>query len=199
MSNEEKWYVLQTRTGHEDKIREICDIRLEKRGVSRIFVPKIELKKKYRGQWQMIKRPMYPGYIFLSVFDERNADGTGKEEGGSEASGAVMGSKALDSLFLELKKIPYLTRILNADGIAVPVSEEDKKRVESFIGEGETAELSVGIIEGDEVKIFEGSLKDHEALIKKIDRHKRTALVETEFMGEKRLIEVGLEIILKNK
>ena len=88
MSNEEKWYVLQTRTGHEDKIREICDIRLEKKGVSRIFVPKIELKKKYRGQWQMIKRPMYPGYIFLSVFDEKNADGTGKEEGGRETETA---------------------------------------------------------------------------------------------------------------
>lgn len=188
MNTEEKWYVIQTRTGNEDKVREICDIRLEKKYVDRIFVPQIELKKKYRGEWQKVKRPMYPGYIFFSVRDIES----------EETSSTVTGSRAVDDFYLELKKIPYLTKILGADRIAVPVSEEDKKRVESFIGEGETAELSVGVIEGDKVRIFEGALTDHEALIKRIDRHKRTALVETEFLGEKRLIEVGLEIILKS-
>ena len=187
----EKWYVIQTRAGIEDSVKGSCVSCLSESRIERIFVPKIELKRKYRGEWQKVEKPMYPGYIFLSIYVDD--DRTGYD------SSSVTGSDIIDRLFLELKKIPYLTKILGADGIAIPLTEEDKKRIKRFIGEGDTAELSVGIIEGDRVKIFEGSLVGQEAIIKKIDRHKRTAKVEVEFMGEKRLIEVGLEIITKNK
>ena len=70
--------------------------------------------------------------------------------------------------------------------------KETKKEIKSI-----WYELGFGVAGPIYKGLFEWIEK--EALIKKIDRHKRTALVETEFMGEKRLIEVGLEIILKNK
>lgn len=196
MDNREKWYVIQTRTGHEDQVCEVCSSRLEKRGIRKIFVPKIELKKKYHGEWQMVKRPMYPGYIFMSVSeDEAKAEDVDKY---SEIQYPITGQSSTDLLFLDLKKIPYLTKMLGTDRVVVALEESDVLRVKSFIGDGDVAELSIGIIEGDKVKIFEGPLKGKEALIKKINRHKRTAKIETEFLGEKRIIEVGLEIILKN-
>lgn len=198
---DEKWYVIQTRTGHEDQITEICYDRLDKRGINKIFVPKIELKKKYHGEWQMIKKPMYPGYIFIAV-DEKTEGEERKEDflklqtaqNGSNATGQT----STDLLFMDLKKIPYLTKIVGTERIAVALSEADVSRIRTFIGDGDVAGLSTGIIEGDKVQIFEGPLKGMEAQIKKIDRHKRMAKVETELLGEKRVIEVGLEIIMKN-
>ncbi len=198
---DEKWYVIQTRTGHEDQVREICDDRLDKRGVNKVFVPKIELKKKYHGEWQMVKKPMYPGYIFIAV-DEKTAGEERKEDflkiEKAQRGVNATGQTTTDLLFMDLKKIPHLTKIVGTGRIAVALDESDVNRIRTFIGDGDLAELSTGIIEGDKVQIFGGALKGKEALIKKIDRHKRIAKVETELLGEKRVIEVGLEIILKN-
>ena len=196
MDNREKWYVIQTRTGHEDQVCEACSSRLEKRGIRKIFVPKIELKKKYHGEWRIEKKPMYPGYIFMSVNEvEAKAENTDKYD---EIENPMTGQNSTDLLFLDLKKIPYLTKLLCTDRTVVALEESDVLRVKSFIGEGDVAELSIGVIEGDKVKIFEGPLKGQEGLITRIDRHRRTAKVETRFLGEKRVIEVGLEIVSKN-
>lgn len=196
MDNKEKWYVIQTRTGHEDQVCEVCSSRLEKRGIKKIFVPKIELKKKYHGEWQMVKTPMYPGYIFISVNEDEAKEENTRQY--NEIKNPVTGQNSTDLLFLDLRKIPYLTKILGTDRTVVALEESDVMRVKSFIGDGDVAELSIGVIEGDKVKIFEGPLKGQEGLITRIDRHRRTAKVETKFLGEKRIIEVGLEIILKN-
>ena len=190
------WYVIQTRAGAEDEVKEFCDERLDKRGINRIFVPKLELKKKYHGEWQMIKKPMYPGYLFVEV-DEAAAKEERKDDF-SKIEGNTTGQTITDLIFFDLKKVPRLTKLIGTGRIALPLEEEDVKRIRSFIGEGDVAELSLGMIEGDKVQIFEGALKGQEALIKKIDRHKRTAKVETSFMGDIRIIEVGLEIIHKN-
>ena len=56
---------------------------------------------------------------------------------------------------------------------------------------------SVGYIEGDIVKVNSGPLVGKESIIRKINRHKREAIIEIEFMGYMRQINVGLEIIIK--
>ena len=58
-------------------------------------------------------------------------------------------------------------------------------------------EHSIGFIEGNEVFVTEGPLMGFESKIVKIDRHKRKATIEVEFCGEKRLVNVSLEIISK--
>ena len=58
-------------------------------------------------------------------------------------------------------------------------------------------ESSSGIIIGDSVYIKEGPLKGYESIIRKIDRHKRKAIIELEFMGAVRQVAVALEIVEK--
>ena len=57
--------------------------------------------------------------------------------------------------------------------------------------------MSVGVIEKDKVKIQEGPLVGMEGLIKKIDRHKRQAVLEMEMFGRKVEMKVGVEIVEK--
>ena len=49
----------------------------------------------------------------------------------------------------------------------------------------------------DKVIITEGPLKGMEGMIKKIDRHRRTAAIEIEMFDRKVLMNVGLEIVEK--
>ncbi len=62
---------------------------------------------------------------------------------------------------------------------------------------GSLIELSRGIIKYGDVVITDGPLKGREALIQRIDRHKRTAEIEIPFAGGQKQITVGLEIYEK--
>jgi transcriptional antiterminator NusG len=55
--------------------------------------------------------------------------------------------------------------------------------------------LSTGEMIGNQIVILDGPLKNHEGMIKCIQRHKREATIEMVFMGVLREIRVGLEII----
>lgn len=59
---------------------------------------------------------------------------------------------------------------------------------------GSIIEISRGIIRNGAVVVSSGPLKGRESLIRRIDRHKRTAQIEIPFSGSRRQITVGLEI-----
>ena len=58
-------------------------------------------------------------------------------------------------------------------------------------------QMSKGYIEGTQVFVTDGPLKGQEGRIKKINRHKRIAIIETPFMGKTTTIHVPLEIVSK--
>ena len=51
----------------------------------------------------------------------------------------------------------------------------------------------------DRISITKGPLVHQTALVKKIDRHKRLAYVETTMFGRKLNLKVGLEIVRKHR
>ena len=59
-------------------------------------------------------------------------------------------------------------------------------------------EISRGVIRNGAPVITSGPLKGRERLIRRIDRHKRTAEIEIPFAGDKRRVTVGLEIYEKD-
>ena len=63
--------------------------------------------------------------------------------------------------------------------------------------DGNMIGMSKGIINKGNTIIISGPLKGRERLIRKIDRHKRTARIEIPFTGESILVTVGLEIYEK--
>ena len=63
--------------------------------------------------------------------------------------------------------------------------------------EGNLIGMSKGIIREGKTVITSGPLKGREYLIRRIDRHKRTAEIEVPFAGENTRVTVGLEIYEK--
>ena len=60
--------------------------------------------------------------------------------------------------------------------------------------EGNIVGISRGIIQNGRPVVTSGPLKKREAMIRRIDRHKRTAKIEIPFVGGRKQVTVGLEI-----
>lgn len=71
------WYVVQVNTGREDvmraEIERVCaerDAQLPREdrvGLSECFSPKFRGRRKWKGDWQDVKRPLLPGYVIAAV------------------------------------------------------------------------------------------------------------------------------------
>ena len=56
------WYVVATKAREEETAR----INLERQGYS-IFLPKLSLKKRRKGHWQVVTESLFPGYLFVAL------------------------------------------------------------------------------------------------------------------------------------
>lgn len=165
------WYVIQTETGNEGLAKLLIERIVPPELIEECRIVLYETKRKYLGAWHIEKKKMFPGYIFLRTGD-------------------------IDSVFFALKKVPRFTKLLRPDQKMQPLYENEAEILEHFLAEGSTVEMSVGVKEGQKVRVIRGCLMGMESRIVKVDRHKRKALIEIEMFGEKRNIEVGLEIIV---
>ena len=167
------WYVIQVKSGNEDKIAQACRLSIPKEILIESFVPKYRLQKKFKGKWHLIEDVLFKGYVFLI-------------------------SDHIQDLFYQLSNIHELTKLLGNDGNEIyPMTTQDVILLEKFMKEDYILDMSIGYIEGENVYISEGPLKGYEGLITKIDRHKRIAYLDISFMGQQLTTKVGLEIISK--
>ncbi|MCC8028792.1 MAG: antiterminator LoaP [Lachnospiraceae bacterium] len=166
------YYVVQVHTGDEERCMQECCLRIDKEILRECFIPHYEEKRKINGTWMTQERVLFPGYVFLDTED-------------------------IDALYLQLKAVPRMTRLLGVGERIVPLSEEEEAFLMRFGGEAHLVEMSEGIIERSQVRILSGPLMGMEGLIRKIDRHKRKAWLEVELFGRTQRIEVGLEVPMK--
>lgn len=179
------WYVMQVISGKERKtvmmMKQIlsCDV------LENCFIPIRRLKKKYKGKWQEITEKLFPGYVFL-----------------------ISGQPQL--LYDELEKIPTLTKLLGScEEYFTPLSKSDIHFLQNTLeekninlkeyqeqSETPTVELSKVVVKDNrQIQILSGPLTNLEGQIKKVNLHKRIAIVETEFMGSRSMIHLGIEIV----
>ena len=184
MNEEEKekesaWYVMQVATGREQQTIRLMEAVLEEGILKRCFVPMRKRTRKCQGKITNITERLFPGYVFLIT------------------------EKPL-TLYLELKGIPTLMKLLgNCEELYTPLSEKDIRLLQQLKDwektpekEAPAVELSrIAVEEGKQITIMSGPLKNLEGLIKKVDLHKRIAVVEVEFMGQKSQIHLGIEMV----
>ena len=166
------WYVVQVRTGTEESIKVQCERTVPDSILERCFIPYYEQRRHLQGSWTTIRRILFPGYVFVITED-------------------------VEILCHQLKHVLGMTRILGLGEEIVPLSDEEVNFMEKLGGEEQMVEMSEGIIEGGQVRIYQGPLQGMEGCIKKIDRHKRKAWLEIEMFGRIQMVQVGLEIVEK--
>jgi transcriptional antiterminator NusG len=187
------WLVMQVVSGREGHTVLLMERLLSGGVLEKCFVPMRRMKKKYQGSWKEITEKLFPGYVFLI-------------------------SKQPQLLYDELKRIPALTKLLGScEEYFTPLSEDDVRLLRGLqdmqdpekepnrdwirCNQQETPAVGLSRVvvgEKNQIKIISGPLKNLEGRIKKINLHKRIAVVETEFMGNQSLIHLGIEIADKS-
>lgn len=166
------WYVIQVRSGTEEKIKEQCLKAIDRVILEQCFIPYYEEKKRYQGAWHTENKILFPGYVF-----------------------AV--SDRLDDLYKNLRKVIGMTKLLGTGDEIVALKEEEVSLLKKMGVDERPVEISTGIMENGTVTILEGALAGMEGCIRKIDRHKRKAWLEVEMFGRTIEMEAGLEVMEK--
>lgn len=159
------WYVVQTMTNEEELFKKLYETVNDDTGY-RLFIPTIILKKHYHKEWHSVKKVMFPGYVFVETDDI--------EEFAKNVTGTYCFSK-----------------LLKAGDEITPVSKEEKEFLESMMDDDYCVNYSQGFIVGEDVVITEGALRNQSALIRKVDRHRRIAVLDVKMFGRMTPVEVG--------
>lgn len=172
------WYVIQVMSGHEPSTIRKIEHRADPKTYSRVFNLKRMQRRKRNGEWTDEVEILFPGYVFVDTKTPRE-------------------------FCAELTKVAALTKFLvsgeGSDRRFIPISEDEMTLINALVGgEGDVMKVSEGVIEGGEVVITSGPLLGQEALVKKIDRHKRLAWLEADMFGRRLTFKVGLEIVRKS-
>lgn len=166
------WYAMQVYTGQEEKTIMMCKSYVTDEPSVQFFCPKYETSYKKKGVRTIIKRVLFPGYIFLDTEQIRD-------------------------IYLQLKKIPQFTKVLTVDSEYISLTETEKDFIKSHGNADYVFEMSKGYIEGEEVIITEGAFIGYKGKLKRVDRHNRYGIIELEMFGRTTEVKFGLEIVSK--
>lgn len=167
------WYVIQTKTGQEEPMRQRVEKMLPDDSYGDCKILYYVKKKKYLGQWHEERERLLPGYMFLVTDDPEPV------------------SEALD-------RMTEFTRLLGTGSSFCPVRPEEEELLIRLTNGKDEIGMSYGVIEKGILKVRSGVLAGMESRIKKIDRHKRKGFLSMRIDDKEKLVGVGLEITEKS-
>ncbi|NDO70917.1 antiterminator LoaP [Schaedlerella arabinosiphila] len=167
------WYVIQTKTGQEEPMRQRVERMLPEDSFEECKILYYVKKKKYLGEWHEERERLLPGYMFLVTDDPKPA---------GEA----------------LNRITEYTRLLGTGSKFCPIRPEEEELLIRLTNGKDEIGMSYGVIESGILKVRSGVLTGMESRIKKIDRHKRKGFLSMRLDDKEKLVGVGLEITEKS-
>ncbi len=163
------WYVLKCREGQEEIIIRSCRQHLSAQVLEEAFQFSSRRMKKYLGEWHIDTFQMFPGYVFLQ-------------------------SSHPERLSEELEQFREITSVLEQDRLLLPVEKEKEQLFRALCGSGHVLDLSRGSVKNGCFRAVEGPLAGRENLIRKLDLHKRIAVLDRRLIGSDRDIWAGIDI-----
>jgi len=171
------WYVAFVRTGLEDKVIGHINCHLNSKGMY-AFRPWKEKVFRRKGVDNIIREVMFPGYVFIET-DKEYAD-------------------VYNEIRAIFQKFNIIVALLNyGERRYSALHWEEQERLREMFGNGPDYCLkkSVGVMVGNKITILSGPLAGKEGTIRKINRHKRLAVIDMMLFNEPREVTVALEIV----
>ena len=164
-----RWYVVQTLKGRERSdaghIQEDVISADEE-----AFVFENEREFRINKEWVKELEPLFPGYIFVITRD-------------------------IEDFAARLRRSKHRLRILEVEGAAVPIREDEEAYLKRIGGEDHIARYSEGIRIGDRIEIESGAFAGWSGEVRKLDRHNRWASIILPLMGTDMEVKIGLGIV----
>lgn len=170
---EKKWYVVNTYSGHESKVKEKLDMRIQSMDMQdyifRVVVPETtEVVIKDGKQKEMTKK-MFPGYVLVEMI-------------------------MTDEAWYVVRNTPGVTGFLGSSGKGAkpfPLFDHEIDKILQSMGMSRK-EVSVDLKVDDRVKINDGPFKLMAGKITEIDLETSKVKVSIDLFGQETIVEVDL-------
>jgi transcriptional antiterminator NusG len=174
--NNGKWYVLHSQTGHENRVKNNLEQRIQSLGVEdkifNIIVPTREIVVIKKGKKSKQKEKVFPGYIFVQMTLD-------------------------DQSWLVVRTTEGVTGFIGAGLKPTPISDKEVNAILKFVQQ-EQPKFRAKFVSGEAVKITEGPFADFLGTVEGIDEEKgklrvlvsifdRETPVELDFLQVKKL------------
>lgn len=174
-----KVYILQVHTGQEhqtaQQLRERTASPQWKDDPINVHALERELRIRIRGQKKLVKRPLYPGYIFIE----------------SDSSHEV--------LLRLIRGVATAVRYLQSNTDITPIQADEEKLFRQLMSCGSTLPRSqVRLRKHEAILVIDGPLKGMEGIIVRIDRRRERVKVRLMMSNTPFTFDMGIEIVEPN-
>ena len=172
------YYVIQVQTSKEEKTIQEIKRHFTNDVLIDVFTPLYTQRKKIKGVWTDVVKPAFPGYIFIET-------------------------ENIKEVFYQLYYVEGFTKLLGRESNSenfLPLNKFESRMIDALYGKRSNHILGISEInieEGNRVKIIKGQLFGLEAYIKKINFHKRQAVLTFPFGGKSISAVVGIDFVQK--
>ena len=171
---EKEWYVVNTYSGHESKVKEKLEMRAESMGfqdnIFRIIVPEETVKETMKdGSVKEKKKKMFPGYILVEMI-------------------------MTDEAWYIVRNTPGVTGFIGSSGKGAKPTPLKPQEIDKILANMGMTRMDVDkeLTVGTKVSIVDGPFKGMEGKIDSVDIEHSTLTVLIDLFGQETPVEVEL-------
>ena len=175
---EKEWYVVNTYSGHENKVKEKLEMRASTMGMEdyifRVVVPEQKEIEYKNGEQKEKVTKMFPGYILVEMI-------------------------MTDEAWFIVRNTPGVTGFIGSSGKGAKPFPLTPKEVDNILGSMGMSRLDIGneIAEGDSVKVITGAFANMYGKVRSIDMTNQKMEVALDLFGQETIVEVEFNEIEK--
>ena len=172
-----RWYVINTYSGHENKVRQNLEHRIDTMGqrkrVRQVLVPTEQVSELKDGQRVQVEKRTMPGYVLVQM-------------------------EMTDDAWSLVKNTPGVTGFVGSRNKPVPLSQPEVDRLLHRDTDGaERPRARAQFAIGETVKVISGPLSDFSGEIAEINEDAAKLKVLVSIFGRETPVEVGYDQVKK--
>lgn len=175
---EKEWYVVNTYSGHENKVKEKLEMRASTMGMEdyifRVVVPEQKEVEYKDGKEKVKVKKMFPGYILVEMI-------------------------MTDEAWFIVRNTPGVTGFIGSSGKGAKPFPLTPQEVDKILGSMGMSRLEIGnsLNIGDMVKVINGPFTSMYGKVKSIDMESQKLEVTLDLFGQETVVELGISEIEK--
>ena len=168
---EKEWYVVNTYSGHENKVKEKLEMRASTMGMEdyifRVVVPEQKEIEYKNGEQKEKVTKMFPGYILVEMI-------------------------MTDEAWFIVRNTPGVTGFIGSSGKGAKPFPLTPQEVDNILGSMGMSRLDIEneIAEGDTVKVITGAFANMYGKVRSIDMTNQKMEVVLDLFGQETVVEV---------
>ena len=173
---DKKWYVVNTYSGHENKVKEKLEMRTNSMGMEnyifRVIVPETKEEVEKDGKVKERVKKLFPGYILVEMI-------------------------MTDEAWFIVRNTPGVTGFIGSSGKGAKPTPLQPYEVDKILGSMGMTRLEAGtdLQPGNKVKVIAGPFNGMEGKIDSLDLENNKVMVLLDLFGQETSVEVMISEI----